>query len=91
MDREVRQRVATSYAAVLELLRTKRPQLDALAERLLAKEVVGVEDLVELLGPRKAVVGDSRYDDYLSKMIRPDEKDAAPEPAAAAPAAPAVV
>lgn len=77
IDAEVRQRVAASYQAVLELLRSKRPQLDALAERLLAKEVVGVEDLVELLGPRKSVIGDNRYDEYLKKMIRADEKEPA--------------
>ncbi|KAJ1631090.1 peptidase family M41-domain-containing protein [Pavlovales sp. CCMP2436] len=89
IDNEVRLRVASSYDAVLELLRSKRPQLDALAERLLAKEVVGVEDLVELLGPRKAMLGDDRYDVYLSKMLRKDEAEPA-APAAPAPPTPSV-
>ena len=88
IDAEVRQRVAASYEAVLALLRDKRPQLDALAERLLLKEVVGVEDLVELLGPRKSVVGDSRYDEYLSKMIRPDEKASGAQPPPPSPSSP---
>lgn len=55
IDEEVRARVRTSYAATLSLLRDRRGELDALAERLLAKEVVGVEDLVDVLGPRQAV------------------------------------
>mmetsp|Transcript_24340 Transcript_24340/g.66059 ORF Transcript_24340/g.66059 Transcript_24340/m.66059 type:complete len:723 (+) Transcript_24340:1201-3369(+) len=75
IDHEVRERVASSYAAVKALLEEKRPQLDALAERLLAKEVVGVEDLIEVLGPRKVLEGDTRYDEYIGKMLRPDERD----------------
>lgn len=55
-------------------------------------QVVGVEDLVELLGPRKSVLGDNRYDEYLKKMVRPDEKEAlggAAEPPPPPPIAPA--
>ncbi|ULQ57752.1 ATP-dependent zinc metalloprotease FtsH [Flavihumibacter rivuli] len=52
IDEEVRKLVDKAYQAALELLTEHRPQLEALAQFLLKKEVVYQEDLVGLLGKR---------------------------------------
>lgn len=52
IDEEVRSLVATAYEQTLELLRGKKEAIHVLASRLLEKEVLNREDVVELLGPR---------------------------------------
>lgn len=54
MDEEVRKLVDQAYRSSLALLREHRDKLNALAARLLAKEVVEQPELVELLGKRMA-------------------------------------
>lgn len=52
IDEEVRSLVATAYERTLALLREKKEAIHVLASRLLEKEVLSREDVVELLGPR---------------------------------------
>ncbi|KAK9844071.1 hypothetical protein WJX81_003751 [Elliptochloris bilobata] len=52
IDQEVREIVNTAYARTLELLTVKRDLVQALADKLLEKEVVNSADLEGILGPR---------------------------------------
>uniref|UniRef100_A0A0R3RIR8 AAA domain-containing protein n=1 Tax=Elaeophora elaphi TaxID=1147741 RepID=A0A0R3RIR8_9BILA len=52
IDQEVRNLVDTAYKRTHELLESKKPQIEAVAERLLQNEIISREDLIELLGPR---------------------------------------
>lgn len=52
IDEEVRSLVAIAYERTLVLLREKREAIELLALRLLEKEVLNREDVIELLGPR---------------------------------------
>ena len=54
IDEEVRKLVDQAYRSSLALLREHRDKLNALAARLLAREVVEQPELVELLGKRMA-------------------------------------
>ena len=51
IDEEVAEIVSQARARATDLLREKRPLLDAMAERLLEEEVLGADALVALLGP----------------------------------------
>ncbi|KAJ2579698.1 AAA ATPase afg3 [Coemansia sp. RSA 1694] len=52
IDEEVRKMITDAYAATLALLTEKRAAVDKVAQLLLKKEVLGREDMLELLGPR---------------------------------------
>lgn len=52
IDGEVREFVDQCYARTLALLREKKPLVEALAQALLKKEVLNLEDLESVLGPR---------------------------------------
>jgi len=52
IDMEVKVLIDEVRAKARAILEEKRDRLDALAERLLEKELLGPKDLVELLGPR---------------------------------------
>nr|CDQ02697.2 BMA-SPG-7, isoform c [Brugia malayi] len=52
IDQEVRNLVDTAYKRTHELLESKKPQIETVAERLLQNEIISREDLIELLGPR---------------------------------------
>ncbi|MCS7085790.1 MAG: ATP-dependent zinc metalloprotease FtsH [Bacteroidia bacterium] len=52
IDDEVRRFIKRMYERVKKLLSEKRAQLDAVAQRLLEKEVIYQQDIEELLGPR---------------------------------------
>eukprot|EP01098_Paradermamoeba_levis_P016495 TRINITY_DN8938_c0_g1_i1.p2 TRINITY_DN8938_c0_g1~~TRINITY_DN8938_c0_g1_i1.p2 ORF type:complete len:118 (-),score=40.09 TRINITY_DN8938_c0_g1_i1:95-448(-) len=65
VDLEVRQLINVCYKRAFDLLSEKKDLLKALGDRLLEKEVVKQEEIVEILGPRPAhpssdsVVGES--------------------------------
>jgi len=65
IDEEVRRIINEVRERARQILEEKRDKLEALARRLLEKEVLGPRDLVEILGPRP-------YGDYPS----PNGKDA---------------
>jgi AFG3 family protein len=52
IDDEVRLLVASAYERTLALLRERLPLVEALAQTLLKKEVLGVEELTAVLGER---------------------------------------
>ncbi|VDK86158.1 unnamed protein product [Litomosoides sigmodontis] len=52
IDQEVRDLVNTAHRRTRELLESKKPQIETVAERLLQNEIISREDLIELLGPR---------------------------------------
>ncbi|MFM7106075.1 MAG: hypothetical protein ACKOW8_11185, partial [Flavobacteriales bacterium] len=53
IDEEVQKIIETSYQKAIELLKQYRDKLDALASKLLEKEVIFKDDLEEILGPRQ--------------------------------------
>ncbi|KAJ2696824.1 AAA ATPase afg3 [Coemansia sp. IMI 209128] len=52
IDEEVRKMITDAYTATLKLLTDKRADVEKVAQLLLKKEVLGREDMLELLGPR---------------------------------------
>ena len=52
IDEEARTLVAEAYQRTLALLRERKDSIEILAKRLLEKEVLNREDVIELLGPR---------------------------------------
>jgi hypothetical protein len=95
IDSEVQTIVSDSYTRSVALLREHKTKLTAIAETLLSKEVIGVEELVECLGPRPHNKN-TEYDDFINAAYeRPApaaeaaaEPHADAEPAVAASAAP---
>ena len=52
IDQEVRKIIETAYDKTLDLIRSKREVLEAIAQELLSKEVIFKQDLERLAGPR---------------------------------------
>ncbi|KAJ1813491.1 AAA ATPase afg3, partial [Coemansia sp. RSA 2598] len=52
IDQEVRKMIDGAYSTTLALLTEKRDAVEKVAQLLLKKEVLGREDMLELLGPR---------------------------------------
>ncbi|MFM7700643.1 MAG: peptidase M41, partial [Bacteroidota bacterium] len=52
IDQEVRKIIETAYNKTLDLIRSKREVLEAIAQELLSKEVIFKQDLERLAGPR---------------------------------------
>ena len=65
IDSEALRLVDAAYDRSLSLLREHKAQLHALAEALLAKEVIGSEELIEILGPRRHAKSVT-YDEFVS-------------------------
>jgi cell division protease FtsH len=53
IDEEVSKIIEKAYQKARELLTTNKEKLDALAKKLLDKEVIFKDDLEEILGARK--------------------------------------
>jgi hypothetical protein len=72
IDTEVREMVDRAYARTLELLTEKKAGVRALAEALLAKEVLHQEDLVAILGDRPyKSVEQSNYEKFKFGFEKP--------------------
>jgi hypothetical protein len=56
IDEEARKMIAQAYDRTINLLTEKKDCVERVAKRLLEKEVLGREDMIELLGPRFVVV-----------------------------------
>nr|MBM3932506.1 peptidase M41 [Sphingomonadales bacterium] len=52
IDQEVRKIIETAFDKTLDLIRSKREVLEAIAQELLSKEVIFKQDLERLAGPR---------------------------------------
>ncbi len=70
IDEEVRSLVATAYDRTMALIEERRPQVELLAKRLLEKEVLSREDVVQLIGKRPFATTKHAYDD-LPKSLSP--------------------
>jgi len=53
IDEEVRLILETSYARVFDLLTKRRPQLQALANALLEKETLSIDEIKQIIGFRE--------------------------------------
>jgi hypothetical protein len=86
MDREKKRLVDDQYAHVKELLLEHQDKLKALADRLLIKEVLVTEDLVDVLGERPFGLKD-QYKKFVDVRRHLNEQRQAEEDKAAAKAA----
>jgi AFG3 family protein len=68
IDEEARDLVERAYARTKELLDAHKDKLAALAERLLERETVNQDDIVDVLGERP-FVAEGSYKDYLQQRI----------------------
>lgn len=82
IDGEVRELVMGAYDRVLGLLQEKKPLVEAMAQALLKKEVLGTEELEGLLGPRPFHSAELRnIDKYRGKTAEPNIPVPEEEPA----------
>ncbi|KAI0224965.1 AAA ATPase afg3, partial [Massospora cicadina] len=77
MDEEVRALITRAYERVLALLESKRAEIERVAQRLLVKEVLNREDMVELLGKRpfKERI---QYEDFVMDEFSNQEPESKP-------------
>jgi AFG3 family protein len=66
MDEEARATVDAAYERTLNLLRSKKDQVQMVAQMLLDKETITHDDIASLIGERP-FVGDAAYDEYIRK------------------------
>ncbi|KAI9350485.1 peptidase family M41-domain-containing protein [Zopfochytrium polystomum] len=66
IDEEVRSMIASAYDRTMALLTEKRGEVEKVALRLLEKEVLSREDMIQLLGPRP-FPEQSNYLEFLGK------------------------
>ncbi|KAI9595235.1 peptidase family M41-domain-containing protein [Syncephalis fuscata] len=78
IDEEVRKMVLNAHKRTKDLLTEKRAEVESVAQRLLTKEVLSREDMIELLGkrpfPEKA-----QYEEYFDGMSQKNGNNAAEE------------
>merc|ERR1712087_841341 len=76
IDAEVQSIISNSYMRALKLLRQHESSLHALAEALLEQEVIGTDDLINVLGPRpfkKSV----EWDEFINASWSPKGSESA--------------
>jgi AFG3 family protein len=78
MDEEVRQIVAEAYERTLNLMRTKKHEVEQVAEMLLSKETITNMDIASLIG-RRPFAGNKEYDEYLTFGWKGDVKEKSEE------------
>mmetsp|Transcript_7972 Transcript_7972/g.16617 ORF Transcript_7972/g.16617 Transcript_7972/m.16617 type:complete len:415 (-) Transcript_7972:1044-2288(-) len=77
MDEEARNIVDAAYERTLNLLKEKKPQLEAVAKLLLEKETITHDDMVSTIGERP-FQGDPQYQEYIKRKqmsVNDDEND----------------
>jgi AFG3 family protein len=92
MDEEARATVDAAYERTLNLLRSKKDQVQMVAQMLLEKETITHDDIASLIGERP-FVGDTAYDEYIRKK-RPvvgNESDESTESSAEADTMPPIL
>ena len=74
IDKEVRDLVDLSYKRTLALVEEKKAGVEALAQELLAKEVLHQDDLIRILGPRPYTNPEmTNYDKFRNGFLKEEE------------------
>jgi AFG3 family protein len=74
MDEEAKIVVDEAYQRTLDLLRSKKGDVEKVAQLLLAKETITHDEVVDLIGARP-FPGDSSYRDFISSRLRGPSTD----------------
>jgi AFG3 family protein len=86
IDHEARKMIRGAFDRTMTLLTDKRVDVEKVARRLLEKEVLSREDMIELLGPR-AWHEKTTYDDLVHQAPQVTEKTDTPPPSSDNPVA----
>jgi AFG3 family protein len=79
MDEEAKIVVDEAYQRTLDLLRSKKGDVEKVAKLLLAKETITHDEVVDLIGARP-FPGDSSYRDFISSRLRGTPTDGKTKP-----------
>ncbi|GMM30489.1 m-AAA protease subunit [Martiniozyma asiatica (nom. inval.)] len=74
IDEEIHRIVNECYERCTTLLKEKSAEVELVAQRLLQKEVITREDMIELLGKRPFPNRNDAFDKYLESQLEKDEK-----------------
>ena len=82
IDEEVRRIVKEQYVHTREILETHRDKVEALGQRLLEKETLNLQDIIDVLGERPFGMNETmrEYLDELNSRKNKDEAEAADTP-----------
>lgn len=75
IDEEIHRIVDECYRRCKDLLVSKSDEVEKVAQRLLKKEVITREDMIELLGKRPFPNRNDAFDKYLEKKLESDEPE----------------
>jgi len=87
LDFEVRKMITTAHKRTTELLTKHKADVEKVAKLLLAKEVIGREDMIDLLGKRPFLNRGDDMDKWLDENMK-QQREAAPPPLEDAPDGP---
>ncbi len=78
IDEEARSIVDAAYHRTLDLIRDRKTEVEQVALRLLDRETITHDDIVDLVGPRP-FVGDAQYNEYITSRHETDSEEPATE------------